>query len=85
MQDRISALLEQLHKMVTSVKTAAAVQGELAILSELAAYANNASQAKNLCDILVHFLKVDRKMKQGPRNQVLSILNRSASVCTPVE
>ena len=52
------------------------MQRELAVLSELAVYAKDAGQAVTMVDILVHFLKTDRRLRYTTRYSILLIITR---------
>ena len=52
------------------------VARELAVLSELAVYAKDGDQALTLVDILVHFLKTDRRLRHSTRHSILVIITK---------
>jgi hypothetical protein len=73
----VQGILDQLHTVVmASTGGAQQVARELAVLSELAVYAKDGEQALTLVDILVHFLKTDRRLRHTTRHSILVIITK---------
>jgi len=70
-------ILDQLHRVVLAASGGAyQVARELAVLSELAVYCKDGEQASTLVDILVHFLKTDKRLRYTTRYSILVIITK---------